>query len=267
LQKRLLLQRRGQPKRDSAHRLRVCRRVKGDNPPPPPPSGSPDPVGGPGGSWHLRFRDEFAGSELDHSKWQPNWFGSTDLGLTPQFGDTCADPRLVDVDNGALRIGIERRSCLGHPYAGGLVSTNPTAGGHFQFTHGYIEFRAKLPTHDGVWPALWTDGQNWPVDGEIDIMETGMPQAENPQWHYHYTGGAPGGGIDLPGSSRTWHTFAALWEPGRIAWYYDGDHVGQHTAGVANVPHYVIMNLGVWPGVNPPTPDDLEVDYVRVWQR
>ena len=40
-----------------------------------------------------------------------------------------------------------------------------------------IEFRAKLPTGKGTWPAIWMlgnsirEGSEWPDCGEIDIME------------------------------------------------------------------------------------------------
>jgi len=44
------------------------------------------------------------------------------------------------------------------------------------FTYGRIDFRAKLPKGQGIWPALWMLGNNigttpWPACGEIDIME------------------------------------------------------------------------------------------------
>jgi beta-glucanase (GH16 family) len=47
----------------------------------------------------------------------------------------------------------------------------------FAFKYGFIEVRAQNPTGDWLWPAIWmmpktnVYGQ-WPVSGEIDIMET-----------------------------------------------------------------------------------------------
>ena len=49
--------------------------------------------------------------------------------------------------------------------------------GKFSFTYGFIEARLWLPGVPGNpgdvanWPGLWTDGKNWPEDGEIDIAE------------------------------------------------------------------------------------------------
>jgi hypothetical protein len=280
-QKRQLLERRwAPPVVDGHHVLKVCKnhRTKDWTPADlpgsvdsPPVTGNASPNGGPSGPWDLRFRDEFNGNSLDRSKWRPNWFGSGDGSITnPVNGSAqnCVDPDLARVVGGELQLSVEPRgNCRGYSYAGSAVSSNPRAGGNFQFTHGYIEFRAILPGQDGIWPALWTNGQNWPADGEIDVMESGMPRAENPQWHYHYSGGGPGGGIDLPGSSRSWHTYAAHWEPGRIRWYYDGKLVGTHTDGVVNSPHYVMMELSVWPSGSPSRRVTTRVDYVRVWQR
>jgi len=45
------------------------------------------------------------------------------------------------------------------------------------FTYGRLEVRAKLPKGDWIWPAIWMlpqfqDYGQWPVSGEIDIMES-----------------------------------------------------------------------------------------------
>ena len=46
----------------------------------------------------------------------------------------------------------------------------------FNQKYGKFEFRAKLPTGKGVWPALWMLPQEekyggWPSSGEIDVLE------------------------------------------------------------------------------------------------
>jgi beta-glucanase (GH16 family) len=231
---------------------------------------APTPVGGPGGAWQLAFDDEFSGPSLDLSTWQPNWFGSSDTEITaPVSGssDSCTDPRMTSILNGELRLRVVKRRCNGHKYAGSVVSSNPAAGGNFQFTHGYIEFRAILPSENGIWSALWTNGQNWPGDGEIDVMESGLPSATSQAWYYHSGGGVNGDKVTIPNASTSWHTYAAFWESGQIRWYFDGRLVGTQTSGVANVPHYIVLMLSDWKPANPVGPAIMRVDYVRLWER
>ncbi|HCU94302.1 MAG TPA: hypothetical protein DHU96_16925 [Actinobacteria bacterium] len=51
------------------------------------------------------------------------------------------------------------------------------SNGKFQFTYGFMEARIWLPGRGRIinWPAFWADGQNWPQDGEIDVMYDGHP--------------------------------------------------------------------------------------------
>ncbi|MDP5092973.1 MAG: glycoside hydrolase family 16 protein, partial [Polaribacter sp.] len=66
--------------------------------------------------------------------------------------------------------------------------TSARLNSKFAFTYGRVEFRAKLPTGIGTWPAIWMLGKNinekgaywqtqgfgtltWPNCGEMDIME------------------------------------------------------------------------------------------------
>lgn len=47
----------------------------------------------------------------------------------------------------------------------------------FSFKYGRVEVRAKLPRGDWLWPAIWllprwTEYGQWPMSGEIDIMES-----------------------------------------------------------------------------------------------
>jgi beta-glucanase (GH16 family) len=114
-----------------------------------------------------------------------------------------------------------------------------TNSGKFQFTYGYAEARIYVPaagTQIANWPAWWMDGQNWPTDGEIDVLE-GL--AGTAQWHFHNPSGAPGG--DAGPGYTGWHVFAMLWQPGSVTYYYDGVQVGRLTSGITASPMYLVL--------------------------
>src|SRR6185437_5650008 len=61
-----------------------------------------NPSWSPGGSWTLVFDDEFTGTSLDTTKWQPGWFGSS--GITPPVnsGSPQNNSAYVSVSGGYL---------------------------------------------------------------------------------------------------------------------------------------------------------------------
>ncbi len=242
--------------------------------PPHPPINLPAHINPPSTvHWHLIFDDQFDKQSLDTSLWTPGWFG---IGITQPVNHAekaCYDSTHVTESNGSLQLLLthDASNCKGniHPYTGGIVSTNPGDGvdGHtgFQFTYGYIEVRAYLPPHAGVianWPAILTTGQNWPYDGENDIMEGLGGQA---CYHYHVTAGGYGGCIT--GNYTGWHTFASDWEPGTITYYYDGVEVGKLTENIASSPHYILILNTISSDTTVSVPASVMVDYVRVWQK
>ena len=228
------------------------------------PRPTPRPVGQ-SGHWNLIFDDEFNGSSLDLSKWRPNRLGSSDTAITPPFNRaevSCYDPAQVSEGNGELDLKAVARSCDGYSYASGTVESN----GKFNFTHGYMEARIWTPVGSGMWPAFWSNGQHWPQDGEIDVLEA--YGTDTSSYHYHYACGGDcvaGGSVDVPGATSGWHTYAADWEPGVITWYYDGHQVWQYTTGITSSPMYLIINLGL-NSSSSAVPATMRVDYVRVWQ-
>jgi beta-glucanase (GH16 family) len=226
---------------------------------------SADPLGIPG-SWRSVFSDSFAAdAALDTTKWSTGWNAS---GITrpPNWSeDDCYDPAQVSVAGGTLNLtAIQKPVNCGQAkdYTSGLVNTN----GKFNFTYGAMEARIYLPAgSDGKianWPAFWADGQNWPTDGETDVMEGLTGDA---CYHFHSTAGGPGGCAS--GNYTGWHTYGADWEPGSVTYYYDGVKVGQITTGITSVPQYLILNnaVGGYGGAIM-APATMKVDYVKVWQ-
>jgi beta-glucanase (GH16 family) len=238
--------------------------------PPPPPttttSGSPQPTGITG-TYALKFQDEFNGSSLDLSKWRPNWLAGTDTAVSKPVNsaeDQCSDPRNATVSGGTLKMLLEHRSCAAnngvtYPNAG---VTMETFNDGILFTYGVFEARMWTPPGTGLaynWAQWWTNTN--PYTEEIDIVET--LTGGQPCWHYHYTGGAPGGCVNI-GSG--WHTYGAKWSSGRIDWYYDGKAVGTISSGVTSHPMYLVLGYGHNKANPLNAPATVEVDYVRVWQ-
>jgi len=158
------------------------------------------------------------------------------------------------------------------------------------FTYGRIDFRAKLPKGQGIWPALWMLGSNisttsWPACGEIDIMELlgHEPQKSYGTIHWGAAGGPSthiGGYYSLSSQafSDSFHVFSLLWETTKITFLID--NIPFFSADKSQVngnypfdkPFFFIMNVAVggnWPG-NPDNttvfPQRMIVDYVRVFQ-
>jgi beta-glucanase (GH16 family) len=231
-------------------------------------TGTPQPAGVPG-NWHLALDSEFTGSSLP-ADWQTGWFGSGVTGGVNSGEEDCYSPNSITFPgDGAMHINLTATTstCAGSTksYTTGLVTTNPDdgrTGPGYQYTYGVLEARVYIPangTQIANWPAVWTDGQSWPADGEDDVMEGLSGKA---CFHFHDPLGGPGGCDTTltPG----WHTFASDWQPGSVTYYYDGVDVGSITTGITSAPMYIILGNGVEPGNT--VADSMQVQYVRVWQ-
>jgi beta-glucanase (GH16 family) len=216
------------------------------------------------------FVENFGGTSLDLRKWQPNWLGPDNTTVTPPVNgaeESCYDPRQVSVPgDGYLHLRAVARQCRDnrgrtYAYASGLVNTARS----FNFTYGRIEARVFLPGAGGRtqnWPAVWANGHNWPLTGEIDVME-GL--AGRDCWHFHGPAGSSGGCANLANHAG-WHTFAAEWRPGIVTFFYDGVRTGSLTKGITAAPMYLILNLAVSSSISPSiaVPSEMLVDWIRV---
>jgi beta-glucanase (GH16 family) len=251
----------------------------------------PDPLATPPG-WTLVWADEFDGTDVDPARW------------SFQTGDGC--PSLCGWGNNEL----QRYTTTNHTVAGGLLTINARREadgsytstrlrtlGNGDWTYGRFEIRAKLPTGQGLWPAIWmlfsqdTYG-GWAASGEIDIMEAVGSRPDEVFGTIHYGGTAPANvfsGDELRLRSGTFaddfYVFTIEWEEGEIRWYVnnvlfltktsDNWFTTGSTNPAAPFDHDFYMLLNVAVGGNLPGPPDettvfpqtMQVDYVRVYER
>ena len=216
-------------------------------------------------SWTLTFDEEFNGKSINTDVWGTNWLGKDGAVTKPINSEEIVayDPAQVSVSDGFLHLNAIRAPVTvdgkSHDYRSGLVHTHDS----FSQAYGYFEAKLYLPGSNGLidnWPAFWLDGENWPADGELDVMEGLGGRAA---YHFHSNNGESGTYVkeDFTG----WHTFGALWEPGKVKFYYDNHFVGSITSGVTDSPQFIILNLGI--GINSivDVPSEMLVDWVHAY--
>ena len=60
----------------------------------------------------------------------------------------------------------------------------------FAFKYGKVEIRAKMPSGDWLWPAIWLLPQRnaygpWPASGEVIVLNIVVLENQNSRWHCH----------------------------------------------------------------------------------
>jgi hypothetical protein len=243
----------------------------------------PMPVGVPG-TWALTLNEEFSSAGLNTSLWTPGWQHGSISG--PMSNQCLSSANVAQSGNGVLYLQLRKQSSTCEKTTventGGLIESNPSDGvsGHtgFSYLYGYVEWRAWLPGVEpkglgcprggclADWPAFWSLSST--NSNEIDTME-GLGGLGQACFHIHPPPGGEGPGSCLSGSYAGWHTYGAEWEPGIVKYFYDGAQVGEVGSSQLNgIPQYLIADM-VPPGCcGGPlvVPDELEIDYVRVWQ-
>ena len=251
------------------------------------------------------WRDEF--DTLDMNSW--SYQLGHKRGIEPQeYVDSSEN---VFVEDGKLILRATKKheytihynadgSDIVKKYDSGSIATF----GKREFLYGKIEMRAKLPKGAGAFPAFWTlgndftldglvasdQGVGWPMCGEIDIMELigenpDMPGTSDRTVHGTIHNGLTEDGdkaqtntYTLPNDetfNNDFHTFSIVWNPDTIQWYVDDNLYS--TVYITDLdyfqkPHYLLLNLaagGAWPGFpNDQTqfPMDFEIDYISYSQ-
>ncbi|SMC84474.1 Glycosyl hydrolases family 16 [Moheibacter sediminis] len=224
----------------------------------------------------LFWSDEFDQATLDMSKW--NFEIGNNNGWGNQEKQYYTDQNTV-IENGILKIIAKRENMEGFEFTSARLNTK----GKFNFTHGRMEVRAKLPTGGGTWPAIWMLGANfdnvgWPYCGEIDVMEHVGNEPGRVQSALHFPGNSGGsavvGSTELPTAQSEFHNYTVEWSPEHIIFAIDNViyHEFQNNPGIPfSAPYFIILNVamgGALGGDIDPAfqQSAMEIDYVRVYR-
>ena len=238
-------------------------------------------------AWTLVWSDEFEGAagELpDAEKWA--FDVGTDWGNRQLEYDTDRAENVSLDGNGSLAITARREFYMGSAYTSGRIKTL----GLFEQAYGRFEARIKLPVGQGIWPAFWMLGNNfptigWPNCGEIDIMEYRGQEPSVLHGTIHGPGYSGGAGVTsrytLPGGrfDTDFHVFAIEWSSEGIDWFVDDTMFHSVSRGdtpgtwVFDHPFFILLNVAVGghfvgsPDDSTTFPQSMLVDWVRVHQR
>lgn len=246
--------------------------------------------------WSDEFNQE---GPLDIQKWHhqtllPNgssWYNGEVQHYTNRLSNSF-------VENGILKI-----RAVKEPFTDQGVTkeyTSARLNSKFAFQFGRVDIRAKIPTQQGTWPALWLLGKNinepggffqpqfgttnWPACGEIDIMEHGITPHQPPGFIQSaiHTPSSFGntvnhGGIIAQNLGSDFHVYSMNWSPNQITFLLDGVPFYTYNPAVKNAStwpfdaeQYLLLNIAMG-GVAGAIPSNfteatMEIDYVRVYQ-
>ena len=242
--------------------------------------------------WDIVWQDEFDGASLDINKWSHevggHGFGNNEL---QYYTD---DSSNSFVDNGILHIRAKYEPAgIGSPNnLRNFSSARLRTVGKGDWQYGRIDVRAKIALGQGIWPAIWMLPSDWiyggwPKSGEIDIMEhvghdEGRIHGSVHTESYNHIIGTQRTNSKLIENVKTlFHIYSIEWSEQKIDFFIDdtlhftfkNDFKNDFRTWPFNERFHLLLNVAVggnWPG--PPNnttvfPQDMEVDYVRVYEK
>jgi beta-glucanase (GH16 family) len=175
---------------------------------------------------------------------------------------------------------------VGNPQA--YTSARLITQGKASWTYGYLEARAQVPCTQGAWPAIWMLGDvpnlQWPLDGEIDLMEHINNEAQvhfsvHTQAYNHAQGTAATRSRATQVCDGSFHDYQMLWTRDWIKLGIDGRFYLQYnnmgkgkSQWPFDGPQFLLVNLAVggdWPGspnASSTFPIRMQVEHIRVYQ-
>ena len=232
-------------------------------------------------------------SAVDSSKWHhqtilPNgwsWYNNEQQHYTNRTTNSY-------VSDGTLKIVAKKESYTSQNVA--KQYTSARLNSKYAFKYGRVEFKAKMPSGVGTWPAVWMLGKNideyggywqtqgygttgWPHSGEIDILEHWGSNQGYAQSAIH-TPSSHGatvnhGGRHIPSISSQFHIYEMDWNANRIIFSIDGVEYYRYDPAVKNADTwpfdaemYLLLNVAIQDSISSGfNQSQMEMDYLRVY--
>jgi beta-glucanase (GH16 family) len=262
---------------------------------------TPPPATPPTVTWTQVWSDEFdgpAGSAVDATKWNYDVGDGCQSGNCG-WGNNEKEYYSTSTDNVAIngqgqlaitaRIAPAGTTCYygACRYRSGKIHTR----GKLLAQPGRVEARIKLPAGQGLWPAFWMLGADfpaipWPGCGELDIMENKGSEPTISSSAVHgpgYSGNTPFQHRQVQTNANLtddFHIYTVEWDVGSVRFYVDNvahfavssDEMSHYGRPILNQPYFLILNLAVGghfdgdPNSDAIFPATMLVDYVRVYK-
>lgn len=206
--------------------------------------------------WDLVFTDDFNGTAVNQFNWGM-------YNGTGHAGNGLRKPEAFSVQNGILMVTAQMKD--GKLVSGGMAHK-------INYTYGKFEFRVKTDADpssatSGV-VLTWPKSENWPIDGENDMYETGTASsrssfhtfihygADNKQYHFEHKTKA-----------TEWNIVAMEWTKDSIRILRNGVMVYKLTDvnAIPDVAHHLCIQLDAFK----PTMTgvvNMYVDWVKIYR-
>ncbi|MGS0526390.1 family 16 glycosylhydrolase [Zobellia nedashkovskayae] len=226
---------------------------------------------------NLIWADEF---DVDGAPDPNNW--GYDLGAGG-WGNQESQTYTNELENARIEDGILKITAKADG-TGGYTSARLKSENLQEFTYGRVEIRAKLPSSEGTWPAIWALGANfdtvgWPACGEIDIMEQTGNDKSTTLSTLHFTENFGGEGVtgstEVTNSTSEFHNYTVEWTPDNIQFLVDDNPVHNSFDNTESTPFnddfFFILNVAMGGTLGGTidsefAEDTMEIDYIRVYQ-
>ncbi len=207
-------------------------------------------------TWNLVFEDDFSGTSVDTSQWGIyDGAGNGNHGLRK--------PSAFSVANGNLIVTAQMVN--GTLVSGGMAHKSNYKYGKFEFR---VRTEADPSTATSGVVLTWPQSNNWPIDGENDMYETGTSSSRNPFHTYiHYGANNSQYSFTEQADGTQWHIMAMEWSPSAIKMYRDDVLVWTltDTNAIPDVYHHLCIQLDAFKDTMTGTVH-MYVDWVKIYQ-
>lgn len=241
------------------------------------------------------WSEEFDGDSIDRNTWKHD-VGGHGFG-NGQLEYNTERPENSYLRDGKLTLEARRESYKGNAFTSARMHTQ----GGFAFQYGDLEARIKVPnTADGIWPAFWMLGNNfpgavWPKCGEADILEIGGKDGiKTGLQHRKINCALHFAGINEEKTSLVqwfdapedlhldYHLYKISWTPKHMKFFLDNKEFGSWDISSPEMkeyhqPYFLILNVAVgswttsYTGLDTPEkitatlPARMHVDWIRLY--